>query len=271
MKQNRTLKVALGSFLANLAYALYNGYIGLANGSWWFVTACAYYTVLSVMRFAVLKTANRGKDGRWVMRFTGGMFLFLAIVLAGTAYLAVEVEEGIRHGEIVMITMAAYAFTKITLAIIKLVKAGRLNAPVIKTLRSISLADGLVSIFSLQRSMLVSFEGMSAGGIQLMNLLTGTGVYLIVAILGIDLIGGKKIEMAKSKIVRTNEKIADGVVSGYKKIERGVVDGYKKIERGVVDGYTKLEDKFVEKYLTRDGETVEEAKERLKKTDDKEE
>lgn len=271
MKTSRTLKVALGSLLANLAYALYNGYIGLANGSWWFVTACAYYTVLSVVRFAVLKTASRGKDGRWVMRFTGVMFLFLAIILAGTAYLAALVEEGIRHGEIIMITMAAYAFTKITLAVINLIKVGRLNAPAIKTLRSISLADGLVSIFSLQRSMLVSFEGMSAGGIQLMNLLTGTGVYLAVAILGIELIGGKKLEMAQSKIVEANGKIADGVVSGYKKIERGVIDGYKKIERGVVDGYTKLEDKFVEKYLAHDGETVEEAKERLKKTGSKEE
>ena len=50
-----------------------------------------------------------------------------------------------------------------------------------------------------------------------------------------------------------------------KKIEKGVVDGYKKIEQGVTKGYTKIEDKFVDAYLTKDGETVEEAKERLKK------
>ena len=52
---------------------------------------------------------------------------------------------------------------------------------------------------------------------------------------------------------------------GYKKIEQGVVDGYKKIEQGVVKAYTKIEDKFVEAYLTKEGETVEEAKQRLKK------
>ena len=71
--------------------------------------------------------------------------------------------------------------------------------------------------------------------------------------------------MAKSKIVKANEKIAAAVTCGYKKIEKGVVDGYKKIEQGVVGGYTKLEDKFVDAYLTKDGETVEEAKARLKK------
>lgn len=82
--------------------------------------------------------------------------------------------------------------------------------------------------------------------------------------LGINLIGGKYTNMAKSKIVKTNEKIAKAVTGGYKKVEKGVVEGYKKVEQGVVDGYTKIEDKFVDAYLTKDGETVEEAKERLK-------
>lgn len=59
--------------------------------------------------------------------------------------------------------------------------------------------------------------------------------------------------MAKSKIVEVNEKIANGVTTGYKKIEDGVVNGYKKIE-----------DKFVDQFLTKDGETVEDAKKRLK-------
>ena len=39
----------------------------------------------------------------------------------------------------------------------------------------------------------------------------------------------------------------------------------KKIEDAVVGGYTKIEDAFVDRYLTRDGESVEEAKERIKK------
>ena len=58
--------------------------------------------------------------------------------------------------------------------------------------------------------------------------------------------------MAKSKLVKANEKIAEKVVSGYKKIEDGVVGGYKKIE-----------DAFVDNYLTKDGESVEDAKKRL--------
>ncbi len=59
--------------------------------------------------------------------------------------------------------------------------------------------------------------------------------------------------MAKSKIINTNEKIAEKVVGAY-----------KKVEDIVVGGYTKIEDAFVDRYLTKDGETVEEAKARLK-------
>ena len=69
--------------------------------------------------------------------------------------------------------------------------------------------------------------------------------------------------MAKSKLVKTNQKIAEEVIGGYKKIETGVVDGYKKIETGAVGGFNKIADKFVDNYLTKEGESVEEARARL--------
>ena len=69
--------------------------------------------------------------------------------------------------------------------------------------------------------------------------------------------------MAKSKLVKVNEKIAEKVVGGYKKIEEGVVGGYKKIENGAVSGFTKISDAFVDQYLTKDEESVKEAKARL--------
>lgn len=76
-----------------------------------------------------------------------------------------------------------------------------------------------------------------------------------------------------SKIVETNEKIAEKVVEGYKKIEIGVVEGYKKIETGVVDGFNKVSDKCIEVLFTKEGESVEDAKKRLsgEKTTDTEE
>lgn len=261
--RSKTAWLGLG---VNLAYGVYSGILGVLDRSWWFLTLAAYYIVLSVMRFAALCSAEKADADteRFLSRFIGIMCLFLAVTLAGTAYLSVSGQHGTQHHEIVMITIALYAFVKITMAIINLAKTRKNARPALKCLRNLSLAHAAVSIFALQRSMLVTFEGMSAEHIRIMNALTGTAVYLLVAVLGINLIGGKHVTMAKSKLVQANEKIAEAVTDGYEKIEKGVVDGYKKIEEGVVKGYTKLEDKFIDQFLTRDGETVEEARKRLK-------
>lgn len=69
--------------------------------------------------------------------------------------------------------------------------------------------------------------------------------------------------MAKNRLVKENEKIAQAVTGGYKKIEDGVVGGYQKIEDTVVGGFTRMTDAFVDQFLTRDGETVADAKARL--------
>lgn len=256
MKDKRLRQAALSSLIGNLAYSVFHAAAGILGKSWWFTALSAYYAVLAVMRFGVILAANRSSE-RFLSRFTGGMFLFLAVTLAGITYLSVSEMRGASHHEILMITIALYAFIMISLAIHNLIKSKKQNDPTVRMLRNISFAQALVSIFALQRSMLVSFPGMEVQDISLMNGLTGTGVYLLVFLLGINLLGG-------TKMANTMKKMEDAVVGGYKKIETGVVDGYKKIESGVVEGYTKLEDKFVGRFLTREGETVEEAKKRLK-------
>ena len=65
------------------------------------------------------------------------------------------------------------------------------------------------------------------------------------------------------------KKIEDAVVAGYKKIETGVVAGYKKIETGAVDGFGKVIDKCVETLFTKEGESVEDAKKRLRHKEEK--
>lgn len=263
MKKATLVERTKFSLAANFVFAVFHAAAGFAFGSWWLITLGAYYLVLSTMRFGVIKSTK--VQSAFVKRFVGIMLMFMSVCLVGMIVLSAVKDRGNRYHEIVMIAMAAYSFTKVTLAIINLIKSKKDISDVTKTLRNISFCHALVSILSLQRSMLVSFDGMSADDVVLMNTLTGSGVCILVMLLGINLIGGKKVDMAKSKIVKANEKIAEKVVDGYKKVEGTVVGGYKKVENAVVGTYEKLEDKFVDKYLTKDGETVEEAKERLKK------
>lgn len=268
MKVLNLVRSPYTSLAVNAAYALGNCIIGFLMHSWWFITVGAYYTVLAITRFSVLQVkrkANGDYDTElFARRITGILLVVLSLCIVGVNIMSAVKDRGSAFHEIIMITIATYTFTKITIAIIGMTKAKQSASPVVKTLRNISLADACVSIYTMQRSMLVSFPGMKAEEILLLNIFTGTAVWIVVLLLGINLIGGKYTDMAKAKIVKANEKIAEAVSGGYKKIEKGVVDGYKKIEQGVVGGYTKLEDKFVDAYLTKDGETVEEAKARLK-------
>lgn len=250
----------------NALYGLYTGALGVWGRSWWFTALAAYYTVLAAVRFFVLlalRGAGPEREG-FITRFCGGTCLFLAVTLAGMTYLSLLDQRGTRHHQIVMITMALYAFVKITAAIVAMVRRERRRRPAQACLRTLTLADAAVSIFALQRSMLVTFPGMSAGHIRLMNALTGTAVYLLTAVLGIHLIGGKRVTMAKAKITEVNRKMAGAVTDGYKKIEDGVVTGYRKVEDGVVAGYTRIEDKFIDQFLTREGESVDDARKRLR-------
>ena len=44
-----------------------------------------------------------------------------------------------------------------------------------------------------------------------------------------------------------------------------IVEANEKIQDGAVNGFSKIEDSFISRYLLREGESIEEAKERLKR------
>lgn len=173
MKGKRLPDSAYFSLAMNLLYALGNCVAGFVSLSWWMITLGAYYLILSLCRFFLLLCRRpdfRQEDQRFVARFTGVLFIFLSFCLLGMIVLAVIKDRGKVLHEILMIAMATYAFTKITMAIIGLVKVRKTADPTQKALRNISLVDDGVSIYSLQRSMLVSFPGMTPENIQLFNI-----------------------------------------------------------------------------------------------------
>lgn len=187
---DRTLKFALASLVFNMVFATYHLVMGLTTSSWWLLTLGSYYIVLGIVRFVVL----RSKSGeRFIAKFTGWMLILLTIPLVGTVILSVVRDRGHVLHMIEMIAMAAYAFTKITLATIKFIKVRRSTSATLITLQNISFADAFVSIFALQRSMLVSFEGMTETEIVIMNATLGSAVCVIVFRLGLNLVRNRKI------------------------------------------------------------------------------
>ena len=181
---NRTLRSALISLIFNIAYSAYYVVLGALTRSWWLLALGFYYYVLSTVRFIVIRTK---KNEHLLAKFTGVMLIIMSLSLIGVVLLSLVRDRGHKFHIIVMITIAAYSFAKIVLAVVKLVKSRHSKSQKTIALRNISFAAACVSIFSLQRSMLVSFEGVSEAEIPLMNALTGTGVCIIIFLLGLNL------------------------------------------------------------------------------------
>lgn len=209
-QHKRVILFATAGFGLNLTYALYHGVIGIMTGSLWFLLLCAYYMILSVIRFsAVLYDHQSAKNipsfsEQFLFRFLGGMLILLAVILAVSSWLSLRYDVAMVYPEIMMITIATYTFYKIIIAIVNAIKARKQQSLWLIAIRNIGCADAAPSLLALQRSMLVSFEGMNSQDIDLMNALTGAGVCLLTTALGIYMILRKekqngKIQTGKSK------------------------------------------------------------------------
>ncbi len=252
----RIVASAAATLAMNLLYGTGHAVLGLMDGSVWLLIMAAYYILLGMMRFGAVLTERKHVSERFVMRFCGGMLMALALVMGTATAISLIQERAVPHGIVIMLIIAIYTFWKMTMAIIHTVQAHQSGTPLTRTIRNITLASALASLMTMQRSMLVSFQReATAREMLLLNICTGTAVCLLVFLMGLNMVFEEKgfEKMAKSKLVKANQKIAQTVVEGYKKVEGGVVGGYRKIE-----------DKFIDQFLTRDGESVEEAKARLK-------
>ena len=187
---DKTPKMVLVSLICNILFSAYHLGLGIMSHSWWLLTLGFYYLILSIVRFVVLKSK---KKDRFISKFTGWMLISLTFPLVGTVILSILRDRGHKLHMIVMIAMAAYAFAKMTLATINLIKSRRSTSARVIALRNISFANAFVSVFALQRSMLVSFEGMGEAEIVIMNAVFGFAVCILVFLLGLNLLQEKKV------------------------------------------------------------------------------
>lgn len=192
-KRDRIVFFACCGLMVNILYAFYHGILGLISQSVWLITLCAYYGILGIMRFSTMMFERRNRRQNrntelCIMKFCGAFLIVLAVVLSGSVYLSLTRDIAVSYPETMMITIAAYTFYKITLAVINVIKTKKEHSPLLSTIRSIACADAAASVLSLQRSMLASFEGKSAGEIYAMNGLTGAAVFFFIVLLGISML-----------------------------------------------------------------------------------
>ena len=214
----RTVVFATIASLVSVAYVVLHIVLAFLTGYYfWYLSLATYYGLLVAMRGGIVlyqrKKGRTEQEDTLLQRKTEirkyrtcgilltAVPLCLTIPLLQIFYL----DRAFVKDEIMVIAFAAYAFYKITMAILGEVNAKKQTDLTLRALRHISLADGLVAIFSLQTALLFSYG--AGGGYAVANLATGSAVCLLTIALGIYAIVGAQKEKKKLQEEEKNGEV----------------------------------------------------------------
>ncbi len=208
----RTVIFAIGSFLMSLLFSGFNAYMGIRSRSIWYGALAGFYISLAFLRGGVLsyhksrigkKMQNDEYVKAKVYRNSGIITLILNIALSSAIAQMIFSDAHFTYMGWTIFAYAAYAFYKITISIIALVKAHKQTDLTVRAIRNINLVDALVSILALQTALLAMFseDGIN---ISLFNTLTGVAVSALSISIGIYMIASANKKM--KEIQKENNK-----------------------------------------------------------------
>lgn len=187
----------------NLLYVATNLFSGILYRSLWSMTLAAYYIILAVMHYLLLRFAGKigiGKDRVGELkraRLCGMILMTVNLALSGVVALVIVQNKGFEYHGMLIYVMATYTFYVTVNAIINILKYRKYHSPVMSAAKAIRFAAALVSMLSLETAMLSQFgtEKTTIHFNQIMVGATGAGVCAIVLTMSIYI------------IVRTNKEL----------------------------------------------------------------
>jgi len=191
-----------GSLIWNVIFAIFQLVLGFYHKSLWFYTMFAYYVVLGLMRFFLVKHTRKYKANEEEIMETkryilcGWMLLIINLTLSIITCFIVYWNKTFNHHMITTIAMAAYTFFTFTFAIVNLIKYKKYNSLVYSAAKNITLISACVSMLTLETTMLTTFGGAEEGLFR----------QIILSISSVVVIGFA-ISMAIYMIVRGNKRL----------------------------------------------------------------
>ena len=217
----RTIVFATINFIINLGYVVFNAVIGIVSKSVWYGSLSAYYLTLTIMRGTIVlyhgknalikterpqgyeKMSDKQIELR-LYRLNGILLLILPIALSFVILdMVANGSAFVRWGWTVF-GFAAVAFYKVIASIVQIVRSRKRSEDLtVHVLRNVGFAAALVTILSLQTSLLHSFgDGTNSA---LFNAITGAGVCAVTAIMGITMIIKSSIKIKHLNKMEEND------------------------------------------------------------------
>lgn len=167
----RTLVISIFSLSATAAFAFYNIFCAILYKSAWNIWIGFYYFLLVTVRCAILlwelRLCRSGRaEGKksFVFYLILSLFLFMIdLVLVGPITMMVQQKKPVEYSTIPAITAAAYTVFRIAMASRNYVKTRKKYNLSVKMFRNISFIDALVSVLTLQYTLVITFGDGVAG------------------------------------------------------------------------------------------------------------
>lgn len=196
----KTIASSVISLAVTTLFALYNGFLGIRLLSVWHGSICIFYLLLIAIRGMILLTEKsclaRAEQERLHRRskafiIASVMLLILNLALILPISLMVILEKPVNMGLIPAISVATYTTYKLTMASIHIQKQrrSRHGNVLVAQLRTINFIDALVSILTLQNTLIMVEQAESSGNDMLiLSAVSSALIYLVIVFLTIRLL-----------------------------------------------------------------------------------
>lgn len=196
----KTMASTVLSFSVTILFALYNGFLGVCLLSIWHGGICVFYLLLAAIRGIILLTEknNRTRSEKQksecrqrTFMISAAMLLLLNLSLILPISLMVVMKKPVNMRLIPAITMAAYTTYKLTMASIHIHKQKRSNRNniLVTELRIINFIDALVSILTLQNTLIMVNQTKSNDNDMLtLSAISSAVIYIVIIFITVNLL-----------------------------------------------------------------------------------
>lgn len=196
----KTITDSVISFGITILFALYNGFLGIHLSSVWHESICVFYLLLIAIRGMILltekKNMTRGEQEQVYHRYKASiissfLLLVLNLALILPISLMVILEKPVNLGLIPAITIATYTTYKLTMASVHIRKQKRNGHGnvLISQLRIINFIDALVSILTLQNTLImVKQTNADSKDMLILSAVSSAAIYIVILFITIHLL-----------------------------------------------------------------------------------
>ncbi len=191
----RTVAFSGLSMAFNILYVIMHVVLAVTLSSFWYGSLALYYGLLVALRSGLVlyhrKKGSLDDQSKTLIErrkycSCGIILMIIPLCLVVPILQIAFLDKAFVHQGWTIFAFAAYAFYKISMAIVNVYRSKKQSDLTVRALRNVGLADAFVSIFSLQTALLYAFS--ETADYSIYNIITGTAVCVLTVALGVYMI-----------------------------------------------------------------------------------